>query len=129
MTIDTNESRFYLELPARVESVPRARHALIEFGARHGVDLRALGLAVTEAVTNVIRHAYADRTDGQIEIEAERDDGNLVVRVSDKGEGMRALVQSPTLRLGLTLIAAVANRTEITTGAGGVTVTMSFAAA
>lgn len=52
------------------------------FGRRDVLDLE---LAVTEAVSNVVRHAYREAADGRIELEA-RDDGDaLVIRVRDWG--------------------------------------------
>jgi serine/threonine-protein kinase RsbW len=42
-----------------------------------------LVLAVDEAVTNIIRHGYGGRT-GPIGIEVGRDDGAIVVRVTDE---------------------------------------------
>jgi serine/threonine-protein kinase RsbW len=42
-----------------------------------------LVLAVDEAVTNIIRHGYRGRS-GPIGVEVERDDGAIVVRVTDE---------------------------------------------
>lgn len=50
-----------LSLPARAENVAVVRHAFGGFGDAYGVDDQTLSdikLAVTEACTNVVRHAY-----------------------------------------------------------------------
>ena len=44
-------------------------------------------LCVSEAVTNVVRHAYGRRR-GDVEVVVERDDGQVSVVVRDDGKGM-----------------------------------------
>jgi two-component sensor histidine kinase len=44
-------------------------------------------LCVSEAVTNVVRHAYGSRR-GNVDVVVERTDGELVVVVRDEGNGM-----------------------------------------
>ena len=45
-------------------------------------------LAVTEACTNVVRHAYADGEPGPVEILIRPDGDTLQVIVSDQGRGL-----------------------------------------
>jgi len=68
-----------------------------------------LGLAVSEVVTNALRHAFAGRPGGTVHVEAVAEIGTLVLRVSDNGVGMPAeagpglgsrLIRSLTARLG-----------------------------
>ena len=42
-------------------------------------------LAIQEAVTNVLRHAYRDREPGRIELELTREDDHIVARIRDEG--------------------------------------------
>jgi len=42
-------------------------------------------LAIQEAVTNVLRHAYRDREPGRIEIELTREEDHVVARIRDEG--------------------------------------------
>jgi serine/threonine-protein kinase RsbW len=79
----------------RVESHPanlaQVRKTIERFAAEQGFDDRAvaeIGLVVNEAMANVIRHAYAGRTDRPVHLEAEADDGQLVIRLRDWGSGV-----------------------------------------
>jgi anti-sigma regulatory factor (Ser/Thr protein kinase) len=108
--------------PARPEQVWLARHAVTEWGKAHGVaDADALALAVSEAVTNVILHAYVDQDQpGDVEVIAERhpDDG-LEVRVCDEGRGMRPRPDSSGIGAGLPIIANLTERLDVETRSGG----------
>jgi len=50
-------------------------------------SVNALELAVNEAASNVIRHAYSGRADGQISLEIEAFLDRIVVRLYHRGEG------------------------------------------
>jgi len=123
------ESDIRLTLPARPENVAVVRHVL---GAlAEALDLpRALNedvrLAVTEACTNVVRHAYADG-DGTIDVVVHPKGSELEVIVEDKGRGLGPSPDTSGPGLGLPLIAALADRLEIdrSTSAGSRLV-MSF---
>jgi anti-sigma regulatory factor (Ser/Thr protein kinase) len=107
-----------LSLPARAENVAVVRHAFGGFGDAFGVDDQTLSdikLAVTEACTNVVVHAYPDR-EGPIEVHATMADGKLVVLVRDEGQGIVPRADSPGLGLGLPLIATLAESLELGTG-------------
>jgi anti-sigma regulatory factor (Ser/Thr protein kinase) len=79
----------YLELvlPAVPASVPKARNqagaAVASLGSRLADDVR---LCVSEAVTNVVRHAYG-KTGGEVEVRIESEDGEVSVRVSVRDTG------------------------------------------
>jgi serine/threonine-protein kinase RsbW len=115
-------SRMQLSLPARAENAAMVRHAVAGFAEALGMDETRLGdlkTIVTEACMNVAVHAY-DGDDGPLEVEASGDPDGVTVEVSDRGEGIRprAEVDRASLRLGLTLIAALADSFEILGGAG-----------
>jgi serine/threonine-protein kinase RsbW len=107
-----------LVLPARPENVAVVRHALGGFGDAYDIPDQALAdikLAVTEACTNVVVHAYPDG-DGPLGISAWMADERLTVVVHDEGRGMLPRPDSPGLGLGLPLIATLAESLELGTG-------------
>jgi serine/threonine-protein kinase RsbW/stage II sporulation protein AB (anti-sigma F factor) len=88
-----------------------------------------VALAVSEACTNVVMHAYANG-DGGFRVTTERDGDSVLVTVSDEGDGMVPRPDSPGLGLGLPLIATLADSLEIRPADGGGTVVaMTFSAA
>ena len=93
-------------------------------GKRVADDAR---LCVSEAVTNVVRHAYG-RDGGDVEIVVERENGDAIVVVRDTGKGMtKAAREGRVDGFGLKIIAKVADRHRIgTTPDGGVEVEMVF---
>lgn len=77
-----------LVLPADLDRLAEARswarqHA--EAAGFSGRDLGEIELAVTEAVSNVIRHGYRDVDDGTVELQVEVSDRELVLRIVDEG--------------------------------------------
>ncbi|WP_407652985.1 ATP-binding protein [Baekduia soli] len=109
-----------------------ARTAVGQFAASHGVqDVDAVRLAVSEAVTNVILHAYRDDDrPGECLVSAWRDpEDGLVVWVCDDGQGMRPRPDSPGVGAGLPLIASVVQSLQVERRpTGGTRIMMSFAA-
>ena len=77
--------------------------------------LSDIKLAVTEACTNVVIHAYPDG-EGAMEIDAEIDDRRLRITVRDEGRGILPRADSPGLGLGLPLIATLAESLELGKG-------------
>ncbi len=111
--------------PATPEAAGLARAAVREHVRAHGADeesVAAIALAVTEAVTNVVVHAYRDRDEpGEVcvEVEAHAGEGGALVTVSDCGLGMAPRLDSPGLGLGLPLIGSIAAGLEVRTPDGG----------
>jgi anti-sigma regulatory factor (Ser/Thr protein kinase) len=101
-----------LELPAAPQSVAKARHALCDYAERCGwEDLWPVKLAISEAVGNVVLHAYRDGGDDpHVRVRADYDGCRLLVSVEDDGVGMRPRIDSPGLGLGVSLIENVADR-------------------
>ena len=109
---------FELTLPARAENVAVVRHAFGGLGDALYVPDHALAdvkLAVTEACTNVVVHAYANGDEGPMAVTAGLRDGALTVVVSDEGRGILPRPDSPGLGLGLPLIATLASSLELGT--------------
>ena len=89
----------YLAVPAAVSA---ARHALAETAKAAGASAAALDnirLAVSEAVTNAVRHAYPD-VPGDVEISARTVDASLFVLIEDEGQGLLAAQRSAGRCLG-----------------------------
>jgi serine/threonine-protein kinase RsbW len=107
------------------------RQAIHEFAACAGATARALdsiAICVSEAVTNVVVHAYRhDDRPGPVDIEVELDDTSLCVRVRDHGHGLVPRLDSPGLGLGLPLISQLSASSEIVSPQhGGTEIIMRF---
>ena len=105
-----------LSLPAAPESLRELRDAVVDFARPlPELDLEALRLAVGEACTNVVVHAYRDQdAPGSVHVRAIAGDNGLVVEVSDDGCGPSPRGDSPGLGLGLPLMAQLSRELEIT---------------
>jgi serine/threonine-protein kinase RsbW len=110
MTLATTTPDMELALPARAANIAVVRHAFGALGEAFAVDEQVLAnirLAVTEACTNVVVHAYPDGHEGPLEICATLREEKLVVVVRDEGPGIAPRADSPGLGLGLPLIASL----------------------
>ena len=119
-----------LKLPARAENVAVVRHAFGGFAEALSVDEQTLAdikLAVTEACTNVVIHAYERGEEGNLEVDASIDEARLTVVIRDNGRGIVPRPDSPGLGLGLPLIATLAETLELgKDGADHTEVRMTF---
>jgi anti-sigma regulatory factor (Ser/Thr protein kinase) len=119
-------------MPARAEGVGVVRQALsgiadaLDFDAAILSDMK---MAVTEACTNVVVHAYDG--EGTLEVEMLASEDGLTIVVRDHGSGIQprpARSGAPALGLGLPLIAALSDSFELRGSAGvGTEVRMTFA--
>jgi serine/threonine-protein kinase RsbW len=119
------------ELPAVPESVVKIRRFAREVAERCGADDRMASdimLAVSEAATNVVVHAYQDVDPGTLALAAEAHDDEVCFEVIDDGAGLTPRPDSPGLGLGLPLIALLAERVEVHSepGQGPTEVVMLF---
>jgi serine/threonine-protein kinase RsbW len=118
-----------LSLPARAENVAVVRHAFGGLGEALSVPEQLLSdikLAVTEACTNVVIHAYPDG-EGPMEVRAVLGEEQLSIVVRDEGRGVMPRADSPGLGLGLPLIATLTESLELGTGDDAATeVRMTF---
>jgi serine/threonine-protein kinase RsbW len=110
-----------MSLPARAENVAVVRHALAGLAERIGMDepgIADLKTVVTEACMNVVLHAYPADAPGLLEVEAGEELDGVTVVVRDYGMGIRPRpdIERPSLRIGLTLIAALSKSFEIKGG-------------
>jgi serine/threonine-protein kinase RsbW len=119
-TINQKPKGLQMTLPAKAENVAIVRHALAGLAEEIGMDepgVADLKTVVTEACMNVAVHAY-DGGAGPLLVEAQPDDEGLTVTVRDEGIGIQpqADVESGSLRLGLSLIAALSTSFAISGG-------------
>jgi anti-sigma regulatory factor (Ser/Thr protein kinase) len=96
------------------------RHAVAGLAEQLGMEETGVGdlkTVVTEACMNVVVHAYDDGP-GPLQVEAIPEERGLTVVVRDFGAGIRPRpdVDRPSLRIGLTLIAALSSSFEISGG-------------
>jgi serine/threonine-protein kinase RsbW/stage II sporulation protein AB (anti-sigma F factor) len=112
--------------------VPAIRRAVSRYARAAGATPRALQkmrLAITEATTNVVLHAFPPGTPpGRIHVYAELlDHEHLRIVIGDDGHGMRERPESPGLGLGLPLMSEFSAEMEIVAGPeGGTDVRMDF---
>jgi len=120
---------------ATAESVPTARRDIERFAREAGVEegtLGAIRLAVTEACTNAVLHAYVGADQAGTftvlaEIVADEPAPTLRVVVSDEGRGMVPRLDSPGIGFGLPIIAQVAEAFELRRAHGaGTEICMRF---
>jgi anti-sigma regulatory factor (Ser/Thr protein kinase) len=116
---------------ATADAVPSARHAVVAFAEELGIRgavLFDIALAVSEACTNVVLHAYRDRDEpGHFEVTAERPGDELEVAISDGGVGMLPNPESPGLGVGLPLITQLTRGVEVLADEDrGTTIVMRF---
>jgi serine/threonine-protein kinase RsbW/stage II sporulation protein AB (anti-sigma F factor) len=106
--------RLDLRLDAVPDSVGRARQAVVAFAGRHELAAAPdVALAVTEAVTNAVVHAYRDGAGGEVRVVACALETGLLVVVRDYGCGMLPNPGSPGAGLGLAVIGALAGEMNI----------------
>lgn len=123
-----------LRMPARAEGVSVVRQALsgladaLDFDEYVVADMK---MAVTEACTNVVVHAYEEEEhEGLLEVDMLTAGDALTIAVRDHGAGIhpRATARrTPALGLGLPLIAALSDAFELRGSTGeGTEVRMTF---
>jgi serine/threonine-protein kinase RsbW len=133
--VQATPSPVRLSLPARARNIAVVRRALEAVAEELALPRRLvedMRLAVTEACTNVVRHAYSGaEADDQsaLRVELRPQPRGMLVVVEDHGRGLGPSPDRGGPGLGLPLIAALTEDLEITTGSGrkGSRVAMSFA--
>jgi serine/threonine-protein kinase RsbW len=117
-----------LRIPAKPEYIALGRLALTGVAQARSVDSDALAdlkLALTEAVSNSVRHAYAGAGEGQVDIRYELRADRICVEVVDDGEGFDPAAP-PALEgddlseggLGIAIIRTLADEVEIESSPG-----------
>jgi anti-sigma regulatory factor (Ser/Thr protein kinase) len=89
MSATPGHLRIKFAMPSDPRYLPVVRGAVGPLAAAIGWDeaeCRAIVLALDEALANVIRHAYHNRTDGWIELECRESAEGLEITLLDQGE-------------------------------------------
>lgn len=121
----------HLLLPALPANVAIVRQALAGLADELGIDAtRAadMKIALTEACTNVVVHAYGDDP-GPLRVTMAVEHGRLVLGVRDFGDGLRPLPardEGSPLGFGLALIASLSDEVGIVGGPHGTEVRIGF---
>jgi serine/threonine-protein kinase RsbW len=118
-----------LTIPAKAEYITLVRLALSGLSHLGPLDDETLGdlkLAVTEACSNSVRHAYRDGREGAVEVVYELHPDRLVVEVRDDGEGFTVEQTLPVGGtslteggLGIAIIRELADELELGPGDSG----------
>jgi serine/threonine-protein kinase RsbW len=118
-----------LTIPAKAEYIALCRLALTGLARMRPLSdelLADLKLALTEATSNSVRHAYPG-SEGSVEIAYELYGDRLVIQVTDEGEGFEHADESgdgdlenlTEGGLGIAIIRAIADEFELGKGPGG----------
>jgi serine/threonine-protein kinase RsbW len=116
-----NHAEIRLRIPAKAEYVTLCRLALTGLSRVRPLPeetLADLKLALTEACSNAVRHAYADG-EGSVEIRYGLHRDRVVIEVLDDGEGFELEEPGGSLEdlteggLGIAIIRAIADELEI----------------
>lgn len=116
-----------LTIPAKAEYISLVRLALSGLSQSRELPDETLGdlkLAVTEACSNSVRHAYGADREGSVEVVYELHPDRLVVEVSDDGAGFSEADRAPAEGLsegglGIAIIRELADELELGTKDGG----------
>ena len=117
-----------MTLPARQDSLALLRHVVRGFRDAYAIAPETMDdivLAVSEAATNVVLHAYGRRL-GTMTIVASAEDDHLHILVRDHGCGIAPPRDEPKLGHGLALMEHVATSLEVLGSPAGTDVTMIF---
>lgn len=121
---------FHERYPSKPDAVRLARHgvteALTEAGLADAALSSRIALAVSEATSNVVRHAYPAPTNGYMEVSVSQRDGEIVLTVTDTGVGMETPSQQPGMGLGMKFMRAETTSVDIESSEAGTTVALHF---
>jgi anti-sigma regulatory factor (Ser/Thr protein kinase) len=118
-----------IELVAHAESVAVVRNLVsrfVENAGYGGPKADAVRLAVTEACTNAVLHAYGDRP-GLLYVDAVlTDDDELLVGVRDEGRGIQPYDETRQNGFGVPLMVSLSDSMSVESTERGTTVCLSF---
>ena len=84
------QKKYQLKIPSQSDNLSIIRDVVAKVASRVGFDTdetSKIELAVDEACTNVIKHAYANNSNQMIEVSIKVDQKKLIIIVADKGKG------------------------------------------
>lgn len=120
------QKEYQLKIPSQSDNLAIIRDVVAKVASRVGFDTdeaSKIELAVDEACTNVIKHAYANNSNQMIEVSIKVDQKKLIIIVADKGKGFNPdKIELPDLNesikegrkggLGLCLIKTLMDKVE-----------------
>jgi anti-sigma regulatory factor (Ser/Thr protein kinase) len=120
---------WHARLPATPAAAQALRGEMAAIARECGLSAERVNdvkLAVSEAVTNVVQHAYRDREPGDVTATARHEGGTLRIVIADSGGGMVPRTDSPGHGLGLPLIAQLTDAFEVISNATGTEIHLTF---
>jgi len=127
--MDANNPRqIALTIPPKAEYLVFCRLVLTGIARVREIDEEVLGdlkLAVTEACSNAIRHAYRDGVDGEVAVRYELGPDSITIEVIDEGRGFDLEpvngdpIEMREEGMGLAIIRAVVDELELQAGPEG----------
>ena len=120
-------SRYEEAFPAEPGAVRTIRDDMAAIAGECGLTDTQIGdvkLAVSEAATNAIVHGSSE-AGATVRVAAFYERHELMIHISDDGDGMVPRLDSPGAGLGLPVIAAIAKRLDVKQD-GGTTIEMVF---
>jgi serine/threonine-protein kinase RsbW len=127
---DSQKQVLNLVVPAKAEYLSLVRLVVAAAAKDHGFtdeSIADIKVALSEASTNVVRHAYPPADDGDkrvIEINCFREPDRFVVEVLDRGCGM-PLPPPASEGLGFGIMGSLMDRVEVETSDTGTTVQLA----
>lgn len=120
---DDGTRTIHLRIPAKAEYITLGRLALTGLAQLRDIrdeTMADLKLALTEAVSNSVRHAYGEQGDGHVDITYEIQPDRLCIQVVDDGNGFDP-EEAPSIEgeelseggLGIAIIRSIADEFEI----------------
>src|SRR5829696_3715331 len=111
--------------PLGVRALRREISGIAEECGMDATGVADVQLAVTEAATNAVMHAYATTT-GDLTVTAAVHEGQLAIVIADTGGGLVERRDSPGLGVGLSIIATVTDEMRIVSDTSGTRIHMTF---
>ena len=126
----TRERLLHLVVPAKAEFLSLVRLVVASVAGEAGFtdeNVADIKVALSEASTNVVRHAYSDDVDNKnmvIEINCYELPSQLLIEVIDRGNGI-PLPPPASEGLGLGIMGSLMDRVDVETGSTGTSVLMA----
>ncbi|OMF23447.1 anti-sigma B factor RsbW [Paenibacillus sp. FSL H8-0548] len=123
-----------LTIPARTEYIDLVRLTLFGIATKAGFsyeEIEDMKVAVTEACTNVVLHAYSNVQNGEVDITYEIEEEGISIRIKDEGSSFKyePASKSSSLHdkelneitaggLGIFMMHALMDKVEVLSGRG-----------
>ncbi|MCP4724752.1 MAG: ATP-binding protein [bacterium] len=85
-----NKMKKKLQFDSKTSNLVKIRDFVSNLAGKAGFDednINKIELAVDEACSNVVKHAYPSGSDYKIDIDIQYDDKKFIVKVKDRGKG------------------------------------------